>query len=360
MWILGAVFQAALCPLPQHQPPARFRFSTLQAPKTSIMTKPKKTSFTSPDPTVLAEIFPHFTDKNWLESTSWLPMSRSELFADGTFRIKLSSRTNKQHVDMNIDSIDLDRVLKLRTAEKGLKHEAQLQRFAHGLLPDLVPQVLDYGTIKTKGNAELDYLVMPVVQGAHNLEHIWDDLEQENRQSLVESAVSATRKIHLASPQGDLADISTQLLDAEGRIWPLGSPLAGGYPDITSLLRSQIGAPPGCEIDYALDGIEIRSHYERDPVTKLSLVTELSSSDLDELMGTVGLCHNDLEPRNILVKKVETGHGGRRYELAAIIDWKKAGFFPSAYEYRLKDEYIGLDNMTFNIMFWDTAYRQLT
>lgn len=64
---------------------------------------------------------------------------------------------------------------------------------------------------------------------------------------------------------------------------------------------------------------------------------ELSQSDLDELQRHVVFCHNDLEPRNILMRKVSSGG----YELASIIDWQMTDFSPLAYVYGFKNTVVG-------------------
>lgn len=81
------------------------------------------------------------------------------------------------------------------------------------------------------------------------------------------------------------------------------------------------------------DGIIIRS-----ALPELGEI-HLSSHDLQALEQDLVLSHNDLEPRNLLVKKAQS-KDCPQYELAAIIDWEMAGFFPSAFETAVK--YISL------------------
>ncbi|KAF5230111.1 hypothetical protein FAUST_9971 [Fusarium austroamericanum] len=63
---------------------------------------------------------------------------------------------------------------------------------------------------------------------------------------------------------------------------------------------------------------------------------ELTSADLDDLQKHVVFCHDDLEPRNILIKRDGT-HSGK-WHVAAIIDWEMAGFFPFAYYALFKEQ----------------------
>ncbi|KAH6630962.1 hypothetical protein B0J18DRAFT_422727 [Chaetomium sp. MPI-SDFR-AT-0129] len=75
-------------------------------------------------------------------------------------------------------------------------------------------------------------------------------------------------------------------------------------------------------------------------------------SDLADLNRHVVFCHNDLEPRNIFVRSV-----AGRCEVAAIIDWEMAGFYPFAYEAGVKDCVLGLSNLSFG---WYSLFRERT
>ena len=81
-------------------------------------------------------------------------------------------------------------------------------------------------------------------------------------------------------------------------------------------------------------------------------------SDLNDLLHHVVFCHNDLEPRNILVRETSSAEGkSPRYELAAVIDWEMAGFYPFAYEYGLKDTVLGSSNLSFS---WYSLFKERT
>lgn len=118
----------------------------------------------------------------------------------------------------------------------------------------------------------------------------------------------------------------------------IGSPGIGYFPDIKNFLEGILKKherPPGCKLLGTDDGLSIQSEY--DGIGQI----DLSHSDLDELQHCVVFCHNDLEPRNILVRKSSSG----KYELAGVIDWEMAGFFPFAYEYGVKDTSLGCENL---------------
>ena len=81
----------------------------------------------------------------------------------------------------------------------------------------------------------------------------------------------------------------------------------------------------------------------------------IRSDDLQHLQDSVVLCHNDLEPRNILVHPKELGNGTTSYFIAAIIDWEMSGFFPFSYEYVYKDLFLGNANLYFT---WYTLFEE--
>ncbi|KAF6812236.1 hypothetical protein CPLU01_14940 [Colletotrichum plurivorum] len=98
-----------------------------------------------------------------------------------------------------------------------------------------------------------------------------------------------------------------------------GSPDKGYHATIKPLLESYIGhnARPIYQIVYTADGVAIRSADNG--------AVEFTITDLEELGRSAVLCHNGIEPRNILVKQspssTNASSGGVWYELAAIIDW---------------------------------------
>lgn len=69
----------------------------------------------------------------------------------------------------------------------------------------------------------------------------------------------------------------------------------------------------------------------------------VKKKDMDAWPAVSVLCHNDLTPRNIMLKKQEID-GIADYRLAAIIDWEFAGFYPPAYQQALQDAYLGNGN----------------
>jgi thiamine kinase-like enzyme len=62
---------------------------------------------------------------------------------------------------------------------------------------------------------------------------------------------------------------------------------------------------------------------------------------MDKWPGEAVLCHNDLNPRNLIVHLRTTPDDKSEYKLAGIIDWEFAGFYPPSYELSLQDCYLG-------------------
>lgn len=119
------------------------------------------------------------------------------------------------------------------------------------------------------------------------------------------------------------------------------------------LARDNSTESPCYEILDTTDGIIIQSAF--DDIGRI----ELSYSNLEDLHKHVVLCHNDLEPRNILVRQARPNDDSSdaRYELAAIIDWEMAGFYLFAYEYGLKDTLLGSSNLSFS---WYSLFKERT
>jgi hypothetical protein len=144
--------------------------------------------------------------------------------------------------------------------------------------------------------------------------------------------------------------------DSKPRAW-IGGPSLGYFPDIRHFLRGvlQANSPktPVCElVELDNSGVLLKSTFG-----DMGSV-ELTSQDLDDLQRNVVFCHNDLEPRNILVSKISRPEDPNpRYELAAIIDWEMAGLYPFAYESGLKGCILGSSNLSFT---WYSLFKQRT
>jgi hypothetical protein len=193
--------------------------------------------------------------------------------------------------------------------------------------------------------------------GTTPLDDVWDTLDQTYQLELVDSVILAMNKLQKL----DLSNLSQSLAGTPyiltNDISPqpvkiaIGGPALGYFPDVKKFLGGLLQASnqksPGCQLLEIDSGITLQSAYE--DIGRI----DLSHSELDELQHHTVFCHNDLEPRNILVRKASSG----KYELAGVIDWEMAGFFPFAYEYGLKDTVLGTSNLSFS---WYTMFKNQT
>lgn len=124
----------------------------------------------------------------------------------------------------------------------------------------------------------------------------------------------------------------------------IGGPELGHHADMKGFLTKLAGDAVPNETNFSAtsspNSFVVESHLEN--VNRV----ELTNADLDELQKHVVPCHDDLEPRNILIKRDGTHNG--KWHVAAIIDCEMAGFFPFTYEYGHKDAQLGLSNIHFS------------
>ena len=110
---------------------------------------------------------------------------------------------------------------------------------------------------------------------------------------------------------------------SESRAIVIRGPSTGYFTGIPVFLGSVIQSHSHLSSNPATSNITIHSeHDDMNPVL-------IPSDDLQHLQDSVVFCHNDLEPRNILVRPKELANGTTSYFIAAIIDREMSGFFPS-------------------------------
>ncbi|KAI9783633.1 MAG: hypothetical protein M1816_001224 [Peltula sp. TS41687] len=139
----------------------------------------------------------------------------------------------------------------------------------------------------------------------------------------------------------------------------LGGPHTGFFEDVPGLLAGIIAShnktvrEPACTLrrDPGSNDIIVTSAFKELPEV------HIPPEELASLQQRIVFCHNDLEPRNLLVRPAPSSDGTVRYELAAILDWEVAGLFPFAYEYCMKDALLGGSNLYFT---WYTLFKQRT
>lgn len=298
-----------------------------------------------PDQRILSEIFPDVPD-----ITTDLCTVLSNTFDTCTFRLKLATEPRP--------GFSADLIIRLETSGSHLPAVVKLQRLAQLQIPHLVPATLAVGSVTNGRGRQVDYCVTPFIAGTTVLEEVWMGLDGSNQRSLMEALVAAMGQFNKVSIQNpEVQQIiqqyykkhpESQLLGKAS----LGSLHTGFYSNIKQLLEEVLEKraikSKECDILDTNNGIVVRSAI--DGIGEIGL----SQSDLDYLMDHIFFCHNDLEPRNILVKQVcESG----MYELAAILDWEIAGFFPLVYESWFKDTQAGSSSQWFS---WYSLYKEYT
>lgn len=272
------------------------------------------------------------------------------------------------HLDVTpLPNCPKDTLVRLETAAGRLASVASLQQLAHAQLPHLVPLVLDVGNTTTADGKAVEYSVTAYYMGTITLEDVWDTIIPTHQLELVDWVVLAVEKLQRLDPNSE--DVRSRL-DTPFRLENEGSPsdclqsvkkLVGG-PDLGyspsikqffgRILQASSPNPPNCSLSETYQGIMLESTFE-----DIGRV-QFTHSDLDDLQNNVVFCHNDLEPRNILVRETSpSGDKSPRYELAAIIDWEMAGFYPFAYEYGVKDIVLGSSNLSFS---WYSLFKERT
>jgi hypothetical protein len=298
-----------------------------------------------PDQRILSDIFPDVPN-----ITTDLCTVISNTFETCTFRLLLTTKPRP--------GFPRDLIIRLQTSGSHLATVVELQHLARLQIPHLVPATLAVGSATNANGRQVDYSITPFLVGTTVLDEVWVGLDQRNQQSLMEDIVVAmgelqkvsiqNREVHQIIQRYGKTTLESQLLSKAS----LGNRNTGFHSDIKQFLEAGLDERTvklkACEILDTDHGIVVRS-----AVDEIGSI-ELSQSDLDNLMSHIVFCHNDLEPRNILVKQV--GDNGK-YELAAIIDWEVAGFFPFAYESGIKDTQVGSASQWFS---WYSLYKEHT
>jgi hypothetical protein len=234
-----------------------------------------------------------------------------------------------------------------------------LQRLAHLRLPDLVSLPLRVGSTIAEDGKELAYSVTAYYDETMTLEEVWDTLDQAEQRRLMDSVVRSMQMLQKLDMECDKArQILAEILhipkdDTVDSLLPMdtfiGSLELGYFSDVKQFLGGILLAnspkSSNCTLSESVGGIVIESTF--DDVGRVNF----TRSDLDNLQQNVVFCHNDLEPRNLLVKQSQSGV----YELAAIIDWEMACFCPFAYEYGIKDTVLGSSNLSFQ---WYSLFKE--
>ncbi|TQN66528.1 hypothetical protein CSHISOI_08919 [Colletotrichum shisoi] len=233
---------------------------------------------------------------------------------------------------------------------------AAIQRLAHQRLPHIVPKVWGAGHTQTETGTQLTYMLSQFYMDTCTLDTVWDDLDTFTQYFMVKAVASAMFQLRDVSlvEAGDEAQKVLQgtPLERNATAPPtlVGGPACGYFPDFGSLLIAMVS--PG-SAKYSVD---------RNPDGAVTIRTQspeeanlgFSRTDLDLLTKTSGLCHNNLEPRNILVRQVKSDQGRATYQFVSVIGWADAAFLPLAFEIGSKDTCLGLQNQSWT---WYRVYR---
>lgn len=166
--------------------------------------------------------------------------------------------------------------------------------------------------------------------------------------SAVADAVKRLQEVRFEDPRVQQLLQQTPFLD-DTYERAIGGPRDGYSQDLYDFLtklvaRHQKRVDAISTIERIADGASIKS--AQDP----NLEFAFTQQDLATISKTTALSHNDLEPRNILVRCILSSDAASepQYELAAIIDWETAGFMPFTFEFGWKDEGLGASSI-----YWD-------
>ena len=226
---------------------------------------------------------------------------------------------------------------------------AERQYMASERCPDVVLPILDCDVIKGAGpgGRDLGWMVMPYPDGAIPFSQtMWEDLGPAEQEALMDSIVGAMQRYQLIG----LPDEQTNPLRLSDNCEMYLSHLGPEIKDVAvkEFLVGLIEAHPRPDdgtihvVDTNAGGVEVV--LEEASPFGLRHRVEFTADELEEIHGHAVVCHNDIEPENIMVREeVDPATGAKRYALAAIINWEKAGIFPFAYEFALSDFRYRLD-----------------
>ncbi|KAF9873053.1 hypothetical protein CkaCkLH20_09563 [Colletotrichum karsti] len=240
---------------------------------------------------------------------------------------------------------------------------AAFQRIAHRKMPSVVPKVWGVGTTMTDEGVELHYLLSQYWEGAVCVEAIWEEMNYPVQKSLMEDVATVIADLQEISvddlEKEDWDILAEHPLHSEGvdDIPMVGNSQVGWFKDMASFLMSKLA--PG-QAKYSIsttdDGSVVFSGTFGESRVPSRYEIQFTPENLAYLLDACALCHNDVEPRNIIIRPTQTDHGPG-YELIAITNFDSAGFFPFAYETVMKDLLLGQRN---RIGSWYDLYKEVT
>ncbi|KAJ0160812.1 hypothetical protein CTA2_7253 [Colletotrichum tanaceti] len=234
---------------------------------------------------------------------------------------------------------------------------AAIQRLAHQRLPHVVPKVWGAGHTQTETGTRLTYMLSQFYMDTCTLDTVWDDMDKITQYFMAKAVVSAVFQLRDISLVG-AGDEAQKVLrgtpferTAAASPALVGGPAYGYFPDFESFLMAMVS--PGSanySVDQKPDGAVTIQMQSPEGVG-----LGFARTDLDLLTEASGLCHNSLDPRNILVRQVKSDQGKAAYQFVSVIGWAHAGFLPLAAEIGFMDMCLGLQNQSWT---WYSVYRE--
>lgn len=241
-------------------------------------------------------------------------------------------------------------VVRLEAESEKLKHFptiAAIQKIAANALPNLVPQTFQVGKAENAQGRMFHFSVTDIVEG-DLLEDVWQQLSTKEQNSIVAELVEALEKFHsIRLDDEGVKGILNRALPADKKSESSELPLTFGGPHtgflndghglLSAIVERRKLKKPVCYMEPIVGSeyLRVRSSF-----TELGSMV-ISKSDIEKWPGEAVLCHNDLNPRNLILRSCVNSDGKSEYKLVGIIDWELAGFYPASYELSLQDTYLG-------------------
>ncbi|KAF2999429.1 hypothetical protein E8E13_007505 [Curvularia kusanoi] len=253
-----------------------------------------------------------------------------------------------------------DVVVRIETSVDNLRVATALQKIATLEIPELVPQVYAIGKGSTASGKNFEYTVMEYVSNTEVLETVWPDLPDIEKSRLAGEVVQAVKRLQKVrfddARVQDLFEKAPYQINDE--LKAIGGPRNGYFQSLYDFLHKfvadhQMKTAIISTIEHTTEGIKITSVQDQ------STSFTFSHAGLAIISATTALSHNDLEPRNILVRRLPSNDADSEpdYKLAAIIDWEMAGFMPFVFESAWKDGGLGSSSVFSD---WYQSFKQQT
>ncbi|KAF1987695.1 hypothetical protein K402DRAFT_445814 [Aulographum hederae CBS 113979] len=256
-------------------------------------------------------------------------------------------------------------VVRLETGSGKIGPAAVLQRLAALAIPSLIADTLALGEAVAGDGRAIEYAIWRVIQDTVPLEAVWKRLTRQQKESVAQTVSQALAKVqefYLSDPEIIDALQDTPFFHNGRRV--IGAPEYGYHQDLSDFLCDlsssvQLNGLPTSRLARDDSGFLVESFFS--DIGSASL----TNSSLQVVEESVVLCHNDIEPRNILVKLTNgSDNNGEQQsdadatvEVVAIVGWERAGFLPFAFETAWKDLLLGSRNFSYD---WYCLFKQKT